>query len=116
MKEGGRKANLAYAVSADIKNERPDLIGPGRLAAFFQELESRLQRDYPEDFGGAPRMPRARVESGAPARQRTTSRTKGFNDMPEEARKTAQNLKQRGFIKDVNDYAKSYWIEQGETA
>lgn len=76
------------------------------------EVESTLRRERPELFPKAAKTP-ASVQTAATRSAQTSSRAKGFADMPSESQKMALEYEQRHGIK-RDDFAKSYWADQAK--
>lgn len=89
---------FAIGVGEDIKNS----IEPLKQ---FAEIARRVKAAFPSKFENPRRTAAATVE-GAPAGRRTAS--KGWADLPPEAKAMADRFIKSGFVKDRDAYVKSY--------
>lgn len=102
-----RKTNLAKVVAADMREERPELVG--KQAEWLKELDRRLRELHPEDFGKK-KAPVNRTEGGNGGGNSSASgsKEKGYNELPAAAKEQA--LKYEKLYKvPKEDYAKNYW-------
>lgn len=78
----------------------------------YQWVERKLREFYPDRFASPPApeppaKPRQRVQGASMAS--ATPASKGVRDLPADAKKQGQEYVEMGFIKSLEDYAKSYW-------
>ena len=105
------RTRMYDAVCMDVRRNFPNIIG--NTAAFLAEADRVAARDYPEYFGG--RMATSRTNGGQPARPAApTSRKKGWDDLPQEAKTVAEQLIRRNPKLKREDYASEFFAEQGQ--
>ncbi|MDE2022551.1 MAG: hypothetical protein KGI71_06610 [Patescibacteria group bacterium] len=105
-----RLARLAFPITQEIRQERPDLIGPGKVGVFLEELERRVKEEYPEYFPAE--RPRSRTtESTAPRNVAGASKQRTFANLPKEAQEACDRLIERGIVRKREDYVKNYQWE-----
>jgi hypothetical protein len=106
------------AASAIVFKRRPELRGSIEFLRETERVARKVSPAYFEDEPVAQRpAPVNRTTGGRPAPQgRGQSREKGWDDLPREAQEMGQKFinKTNGKVKDKNDYAKQYFIEQEE--
>lgn len=73
--------------------------------------EQVVRREFPELFKTASGKAAPVTQTGTSRAAPTSSRTKGFNDMPPESQKMARDYQEKHGVK-VEDFAKSYWAEE----
>lgn len=98
---------LAQSITAQLAAQN---VSP---AEQLRAAEDAVKADFPHLFGGARQQAKAPASVSAPASRtaQTTSRPKGFNDLPAEAQKAGQDFLKRGMVKTLDDYAKVYLEE-----
>lgn len=74
----------------------------------LREAERAIRKEFPEHFAQAKSPPGVNGPRTRTADIR--SRAKGYNDMPEESRKMADDYERRHGVK-KEDFARSYWAE-----
>lgn len=111
--EGGdpRKTRLAMAVAAEVRASKPGL-AKADPDAYFAEIETALNRDYPEIFGRTTKAKALTDGGGAPGGAVRGGKAKGFADMPADAQAQALRFEKNSGVK-KEDYARTYWEEQG---
>lgn len=104
--------NKAATIRAMEAAEKARLLGEspsGQLEA----AEQIVRREFPELFKTPTGKQAPAVATAASRAAPTSSREKGFNDMPAESQKMAREYERRHGIK-PEDFAKSYWAEQAK--
>lgn len=108
-----RKTRLAMAVAAEVR-ETHKALATSNPEAYFQEIEKRLNTDYPEIFKPARKTPPAMSEGGgAPGGVGGAggSGSRAYKDMPKEARDVADRMLAQGYIQSKEAYAKHFFQE-----
>lgn len=114
----------AEALHVKLAQEAPGLSLAENLAAVTEQIKQR----YPQKFGikdAADTNSRqsernySAVEGSANSRGVPASRTKGWRELPADAREACQHLIERGYLKGdaktiQDNYAKTYWEEDGK--
>jgi hypothetical protein len=107
------KANgrIATVIAAEVRDERPDLVG--NVRGFMEEVERRARSEYPEFFKT---MRHSRTEGGgnSEAPRATKTRAQNFDSLPKDARDECDKLIRRGVLKGDakaarERYAKNYF-------
>ncbi|MBK8161565.1 MAG: hypothetical protein IPK59_23410 [Rhodospirillaceae bacterium] len=97
----------AAGYSRKLEKERPHLSLAENLAATERYIK---QERYADRFGGAPRG--AQVEGGSRVSS-SNGRRAGSSNLPPEARKEGMRFVQQGLFKNLDDYAKEYYAQEG---
>jgi hypothetical protein len=102
----------AVALDAQMGREYPQLKDAERLMLVENEIKRRFGNGgggQPQNGeGGAPRTPQ--VEGGL--RPIKTTKTKGWAELPAEAKQVATRQIKEGLFKSQDEYAKSYWEQE----
>jgi hypothetical protein len=98
---------LATATAIDVCNR---LAGQGYDSATqLDAAEKEVRRQFPHLFGQNGK-PQAGVNSPSSRGPSLKSGLKAYADMPDAARKVADDMVARGVIPDKESYAKNYWL------
>lgn len=117
--------------TADFKSRNAEWFGKDRLATArameiaenlaklgddiptqLREVERAIRKEFPEHFKAAAKPP-AQTQTGGTRAAATTSRAKGFADMPPESQKLAKEYETKHGIK-PETFAASYWADQAK--
>lgn len=79
-------------------------------ATQLREAERAIRREFPEHFPTKAKE-QAATQTGASRKTGSSSKVKGFNDMPAESQQMAREYEKRHGIK-PEEFAKSYWADQ----
>ena len=93
---------FANTIAGSLKQSFPDI----SAEEFFQEVEQAVKTQFPNEFKNQRREGTSAVASGT--RKATTSKKKGFDSLPPEAKQAYNEVK--GYSKlSADDYAKAYY-------
>ena len=93
---------FANTIAGSLKQSFPDI----SAEEFFQEVEQAVKTQFPNEFKNQRREGTGAVASGT--RKATTSKKKGFDSLPPEAKQAYNEVK--GYSKlSEDDYAKAYY-------
>jgi hypothetical protein len=96
--------HIANGYSAFLAQQNPGI----SLDENMRMTEAHIRKRYADRLGSAPGGP-APVEGGGGRMGTTMGRGKGWNDLPEDARRIASKQIKEGLFKDQNDFAAEYW-------
>jgi hypothetical protein len=97
----------AQAVHMQLNVTKPGLSIEENLA----EVAKTVRQNFPDKFG--PTGGRAPAVEGGNGLSTGSKRSKGFADLPAEARSAAEQFVRAGAFKTTADYAKAYWASEG---
>lgn len=98
---------VAQRYHVKLGRERPGL----SLEENLRETESYIRQRYPDKFGSTQRTTTAAAVEGGTRLATPTSRAKGANELPADARRQGEKFVKEGLFKDINEYAKDYWSQ-----
>lgn len=97
---------VAELYSKKLSADRPTIT----LEQNLSEVDSYMKRRYPEKFGVSAPAPSA-VEGGGSRMSSSQQRSRGWNDLPADARTQGAKFIKEGLFKDQAEYAKEYWSQ-----
>lgn len=99
----------AQTVHMHLNQSKPGLALRDNLAEVAREVRQR----FPEKFNMERRSSPTAVESGGGGLPSGGRRARGIADIPAEERRIGQEFVNAGAYKDMNEFAKSFWAQNG---
>uniref|UniRef100_A0A6M3IP27 Uncharacterized protein n=1 Tax=viral metagenome TaxID=1070528 RepID=A0A6M3IP27_9ZZZZ len=99
--------DYAVFVGEQLKNSQSPIALPGQEAAFCAEVERRIKTTFPSKFSNPNRQRSELDESGLRGGESFSNGKKGWNDLPDEARRQCNKL-----MAQIPGYKKENYIKE----
>lgn len=106
FKTDGELSGLATWYHGHLQQTKPNL----SLEENLRETERFVRQRFPEKFGTAAPSP-SPVEGGGSRMSSSQPRSRGWNELPPDAKSQGAKFIKDGLFKDQAEYAKEYWSQ-----